>query len=227
MVDEVLEAVLRVHEVREDRAPEEFVPECLPEALDLAQRLRMLRPALDVVDPRLPQHLLEFGLATPHRVLTAVVGQDLGRISVRGHAAFESFEHERRLLVVRQRVTDHEAAVVVHEHARVQPLVPAESKREDVRLPQLIRRGALEAPRRVLALLRRRREVHQVLGVQNPTDLRLRNTECLEARQYVADSPSPPVVVVLLSLDHLLFHRVCLRICLQRSQTRTAHLRAL
>jgi hypothetical protein len=116
----VLEPALGVDDVREHRATEKLVPERLPEALDLAQRLGMLRSAADVVDAHPRQLLLEFGLAAPHRVLPSVVGQHLGRLPVRRDGALESFHHERRLLVVRERVADHESTVVVHEHAHVE-----------------------------------------------------------------------------------------------------------
>ena len=74
VLDEVLEPVLRVDVVREDRAAEKLVPQGLPEALDLAERLRVLRPAADVLDAQALERDLEFGLAPPHRVLPAVVG---------------------------------------------------------------------------------------------------------------------------------------------------------
>ena len=49
-VDEVRDAPVAVGVVREHRPRQKLVPQCLPEALDLAERLRMLRPALDVPD---------------------------------------------------------------------------------------------------------------------------------------------------------------------------------
>ena len=121
---EMRQPVLRIHRVREHGPAQKLVPERLPESLDLAQRLRMLRAAPDVLDAHSPQHLLELGLAAPHRVLPAVVGQHLRRLSVRGDASLERLHDQRRLLVMRERVPNHEAAVVVHEHAHVQPLGP-------------------------------------------------------------------------------------------------------
>ena len=50
VADEVLEPVLRIDDVREHGAAEKLVPQRLPEPLDLAERLRMLRPASDVLD---------------------------------------------------------------------------------------------------------------------------------------------------------------------------------
>lgn len=157
VADVVREPVLRVLHVREDRAAQKLVPQRLPEALDLAERLRMLRPTANVLDAHPRERFLELGLAAPHRVLTAVVGQHLRRLSIARDAALEGLHHERRLLVVRECVPHDEAAVVVHEHAHVQPLRAPQSKREDVRLPELVRRRALEAPRTVLAFSGRRR----------------------------------------------------------------------
>jgi hypothetical protein len=89
----VRESVLRVDGVGEYRATQKLVPQRLPEALDLAERLRVLRPASDVVDPHPCERLLEFRLAAPHRVLPTVVRQDLRRLAVCRHAAFEGLHH--------------------------------------------------------------------------------------------------------------------------------------
>ena len=117
----------------------------------------MLRSTSDVLDAVSLERLLEDRPPAPHRVLPPVVGQDLLRLAVRRDASLERLHHERRLLMVRERVADDEPAVVVHEHAQVQPLLPALQEREDVRLPELIRRRALEAARQMLSFRRRRR----------------------------------------------------------------------
>lgn len=200
--EEVLESALRVDEVREHGASEELVPQRLPEPLDLAERLRVLRPAPDVRDAVPGQRLLELGLAAPHRVLPAVVGQHLGRLAVRREAAFERLHHERRLLVVCDRVADDEPAVVVHEHAQVEPLLPALQEREDVGLPQLVRRRAFEPPRRVLALGHRRWRRDESLFMEDATHLGLRHAERLEPREHVADPPRAPLSVLLLERHH-------------------------
>ncbi len=201
--EEVLEPLLRVDRVREHRPPQEFVPQCFPEPLHLAQRLRMLRSAADVLDPHSLQRLLEFGLAPPHRVLPTVVRQHLRRLPVAGDTPFEGLHHQRRLLVVRQRVPDDKPAVVIHEHAHVQSLCASQPKREDVRLPKLIRRRPLEPPRWMLALDLRTRCLDQPLFVENPPHLVLGHTKCFEACQYIADSPRSPLLVFRLQLHHL------------------------
>ncbi len=122
VADEVIQAALRIDDMRENSAAEKLVPQRLPETLHLAERLRMLRATADVLHAEPCEQLLELRLPAPHRVLTTVIGQDLRRRSVRGDAALEGLHHQRGLLVMRERVTDHEATVVVHEHAHVQPL---------------------------------------------------------------------------------------------------------
>jgi hypothetical protein len=144
---EVGETVLRIDCVRKHRPAEKLVPQRLPEPLHLAQRLRVLRPTADVLDAHPLQRLLELRLAAPHRVLPAVVRQHLRRLSVRSDASLECLHHQRGLLMMCERVADHEATVVIHEHADVQPLRAPQPERKNVRLPQLVRRRALEAPR--------------------------------------------------------------------------------
>jgi len=206
VLEVVLESLLRVDVVREDRAPEKFVPQGLPEALDLTERLRVLRPTTDVLDPEACECLFEFGLAAPHRVLTTVVRQHFGRLPVRGDAALECLHHQRRLLVMRECVPHDEAAVVVHEHAHVQTFLPAVQKREDVRLPQLVRCRPLEATRLVLARRRRCRCFDQALVVQDPPHRLLGHAERLEPPEDVANLPRAPRFVLGLELEDVFTH---------------------
>lgn len=173
-VDEVPQSPRAVVEVGEHGAPEEFVPQRLPEALHLAQRLRVVRSTLEVCNSLPPQLGLEFRLPAPRGVLAAVVGQRFARHAEAGHAAFEGLHHQRRLLVVCQRVPDDEAAVVVHEDGDVEPFMPTQQEGEDVRLPELVWLGPLEArlgPRRLLELYRPRLE--QPFLMKNPPHRRL------------------------------------------------------
>jgi hypothetical protein len=209
VADEVLEPLLRVDDVREHRPAEKLVPQRLPESLDLAERLRMLWPAADVLDAHPLQRLLELRLPAPHRVLSAVVGQHLRRLAIRRDAALQCLHHERRLLVMCERVSDDEPAVVVHEHAGVEPLRAPQPEREDVRLPQLIRCRALEAARPVLARGLRHRRLDESLVVQDPPHLLLGDAHRLEPREHVADAPRPPVPVLLFQChDVVALHRV-------------------
>jgi hypothetical protein len=92
--------------------------------------------------------------------------------------------------------------VVVHEARQVQPLVAPEQEREDVRLPQLVGLGALEAPHGVLALLLRRRLRHQARLVKDAPDLGLGNPNGLEARKQIANPARAVLGVLLAELDH-------------------------
>jgi len=180
VVDEVTESPLAVRVVGEDRARQHLVPQGLPEALDLAKRLRMLRPALDVSHAVATHPLLERRLAAPRRVLPALVRQHLARRAVLRRRALERFEHELRALVVCEREADHVARVVVHEGDEVQPLVTPKQECEEVRLPQLIRRSALESSRRPRpAVLLGRRRVDEPLLVQHASHRRLRHAQAL------------------------------------------------
>jgi hypothetical protein len=134
----------------------------------------MLRPTLDVPYPLPPQFLLELRLSSPHRVLSPLVRQDLLRHPVLRDRTRQRLQHQLRLLVMQQRPPDDESRVVVHEGAQVQTLVSAKQEREDVRLPQLIRRRALETSRPVLTRWRPSPRLRdQPLLVQDPSHLRL------------------------------------------------------
>jgi hypothetical protein len=163
----------------------------------------VVRPRLHVRNSVPLQLGLEFRLTAPGRVLPAVVGEALARRAIRRHAALESFEHQLRLLPVRHRVADDEAAVVVHEDCHVQPLVASQQEGEDVRLPELVRLRALEAclgPRRFRNFGRSRRE--QSFFVENSPHRRFRNPQPLEASQHVGDATGAHVGLFLLLRQH-------------------------
>lgn len=91
----VYEPLLRIGRMREDSAAEKLVPQRLPESLDLAERLRVLRSTADVVNARPNQQLFEFGLAAPHRVLPSIVGQHFDRLTIGRNPVLERLHHER------------------------------------------------------------------------------------------------------------------------------------
>lgn len=104
--------------------------------------------------------------------------------------------------MVRRGVRDDEAGVVVHEDRQVHSLVASEQKREDVRLPELIRRSSLEAPLRMLSWPRRlRRRLEQPGLVQNAPHLALAHAERLKASERVSYPPCPVLRVLLAKLD--------------------------
>lgn len=72
-------AALAVLEVGEHRAAEQLLPQGLPEPLDLAAGLRVMRPALHMRDAVALQLRLELRAPSPSRVLPALIRQDLPR----------------------------------------------------------------------------------------------------------------------------------------------------
>lgn len=180
-VDEVHRAAVAVRVVRKHRARQKLVPQRLPEALDLAERLRVLRPTLDVPDAVLAKLLFEFRLAAPGRVLPALVRQHFLRRAVLCDAARQRFHHQHRALVMRQRKRQQETRVVIHEARQIEPLVLAQEKREDVALPELVRLRTLEAAGRMLACPLTLALRHHAGLMQDLTHLRLRDAQCFEA----------------------------------------------
>ena len=207
-VDEEAQPPLAILVVRKHRPREKLLPQRLPEALHLPERLRMLRPALHVTDPVAPQLLLEFRRPAPGRVLPPLIRQHLARHPILRNSLLQRFHHQRRLLLPRQRPPDDESRVVVHEDRQIDALMPAQQKREDVRLPELVRLGPLEAP---LRLLPRRGWLllfeHSFL-VENPPHLRLAHADRLEPLEHRADLPR-----AIFGVRHLCcFHRLALRL---------------
>jgi hypothetical protein len=137
---------LAVLEVGEHGAREKLLPHRLPEALDLAAGLRVVRAALHVPDAVTAKLLLEPRLPAPGGVLASLVGEDLPGATVVGDPPRERLQHDGASLVMRHHETHEIAGVVVQERRYVHPLVAAQQKREQVGLPQLIGLRALEAP---------------------------------------------------------------------------------
>lgn len=217
-VDEELDAALAVGEVREDRLREKLVPERLPEALDFAERLRVLRPALDVSDAFASKLLLEFGLAAPRRVLATLVGEDLARRAVGGDATSQRLHHELAALVVRKCVRDDEARVVVHEAGEVEPVVSSQQKREDVGLPELVRLRSLEATHRMLACAVGRCALFdKALVVKDAPTARLADADAFTTRQLVTNAARTPLGMTAPDLQHALAHLVVVTLSRRRT----------
>jgi hypothetical protein len=87
VLDKKRHATLTVLEVREHGAREQLLPQRLPEPLDLAAGLRMVRPALHVCDAVTLQLRFELGRATPGGVLAPLIRQDLPWRAIVGDAA--------------------------------------------------------------------------------------------------------------------------------------------
>ena len=140
--------LLRLLEAVELRAPEELVVDVLPEPLDLAERHRVVRPRADVLHPVLAQLLLEPRRPAPRGVLPAVVRQHLARRAELADPAAVRLQDVLGGLAAEHPERDDEPRVVVDEADQVGVLA-AEPEREDVRLPHLVRRRALEEARLV------------------------------------------------------------------------------
>lgn len=210
-VDEECEPAHEIGEICEDRPAEELVPERLPKPFRFAERLRVLRAAANVPNSVLAECALEVRLTAPGRVLPPVVRQNLLRRPVRREAQLQRLHHELGALMVRRRVRHDETRVVVHEHRHVHALMASEQKREDVRLPELIRLRPLEAALRVCPFLHpRRRGWNQALLVQDASHLRLAHPERLEARKDVSDATRPVIRMRLAELRHRLALRLVL-----------------
>jgi hypothetical protein len=133
-------------EALELRAPQELLPDRFPEAFDLAQGHGVMRPALQVVHTILPQLGLEAGRAPPAGVLPALIGEHLLGYAVLRHRPAVDLQHVLRRLAAED-VQPHHVAGVIVEKADEVGVLAAQPEGEDVGLPQLVGRGALEEAR--------------------------------------------------------------------------------
>ena len=192
VLDEQGNAPLTVIEVGEHRAGEELLPQGLPEALDLAAGLRMMRTALHMVDALAAELFLEPGHAPPGGVLPALVGQDLPRHPVVGDTPSQGFHHELAPLMVGHDEAHQIPGVVVQEGRHVHPLVLPQQEREQVRLPELIRFSPFEALRLGLGLrLRPGLLLREAFGLEHPPDRRLGGPNTQEPAHHIPDPPAP------------------------------------
>jgi hypothetical protein len=221
VLNEQPRATLAIVEVREHRAAEELLPHRLPEALDLAAGLRMMRTALDVADAVAAKLLLKPGLAPPSRVLTTLVGEDLARRAVVGNAARKRLEDQRAPLVVRHHQAHEIARVIIQKRRHVHALVAPKQERKEIRLPQLIRFGALKAPVPRLGLwLRWRALLDQSLPLQHPAHRRVGGADAEEASDHIANAPAPGLRLGLLRRDHRLAAWIVLHLAVTHRRAR-------
>jgi hypothetical protein len=180
---------LAVLEVGEHRAREQLLPQRLPEPLDLPAGLRMVRPALHMRDAMTLQLRLELGTPSPGGVLPALVGQDLPRRPIVCDATCERLEHQYASLVMRHRKAHQIPGVIVQEGRDINPFMPPQQEREQVRLPQLVRLGALKVLDLLLAAhpLGRRLRL-DALGSQHSPYRRLRRPDPEEPPHHIADA---------------------------------------
>ena len=196
VLHEERDAAKAVREVREHGLAQEFVPQRLPEAFDLAERLGVLWSTPGVRDAAPSKQLLKLRRAAPRGVLAALIGQHLTWLAVVGDAALERVDHQARLLVVCHRPRHQVARVVVHEAGEVHALMASDLEREDVALPELIGLGAFEAARRLLSSFDLVGRTQHPGFVQDASDRRLGDAEAFDAREHVTDPPRAPLGVL-------------------------------
>jgi len=105
----------------------------------------MLWAAFDMGHPVLLQFGLKPARPTPRRVLPPVVGQHFLRRMVFAHGDPVDLDHRRRRRTAEQ-VRPHDITGVIVEERDEVRILASQPKGEDVGLPELIRRGALEEP---------------------------------------------------------------------------------
>ena len=147
----VADALPRLRERLETGPHQELLLQRLPEPLDLAQRHRMLRPAPDMQHMIALEFLLELRLAPPTGVLPPVVGQHFLRRAVGRHRFAVDLHHVGARLAAEHPQAGDVPRVIIEEPDDVRRL-PQDRKVRDVALPELVRRGPLEPPRRRLRL---------------------------------------------------------------------------
>src|SRR5512143_488693 len=103
-------------------------------------------PALQVVDMILPELGLEAGGTPPAGELPALVGEHLLGDAVLGYGPAVDLQDMLRRLTPEDVQSHHVAGVVIQEADQVGVLAP-QAEGEDVGLPELVRRGALEEAR--------------------------------------------------------------------------------
>lgn len=96
-----------------------------------------MRLGTEMVDAVLLHFLLEFGLAPPVGVLATVISQHLLRQPELRHGASIHLQHILRRLAVVQPQTDDKPRVVIDVPDQV-GLLSCQTKRVDIRLPQLV-----------------------------------------------------------------------------------------
>jgi hypothetical protein len=186
---------------------QELLPDGLPEALDLAEGHGVVGPALEVVHPVLLELGLEAGGAPPTRELPALVGEQLLGHPVLRHGPAVDLEDVLRRLAAEDVEPHHVAGVIVDKADQVGVLA-AQAEGEDVGLPELVRRGALEGARRsgaprALGLGLR----EQVVRVQLAAHRLPADRQQAHPPEEVADLLDPEVGVAALERDGLRLHR--------------------
>jgi len=103
----------------------------------------MMRPALDVVHPILAQLRLKACGPAPTGVLAALIGEHLFGHAVLGHRPAVHLQHVLRRLTAKDVQPHHVAGIIIQKADEVGVLA-SQTEGEDIGLPHLVGRGALE-----------------------------------------------------------------------------------
>jgi hypothetical protein len=164
-------------------------------------------PALQVVHAILLELGLEAGRAPPAGELAALVGEQLLRDAVLRHRPAIDLQDVLRRLAAEDVEPHHVAGVVVEEADQV-GILAAQAEGEDVGLPQLVRRGALEEARSGrIPLGFGARLLEELVLVQGATHGLPAHRQEQHAPQELADLLDSEVGLAPLELDGLPFHR--------------------
>ena len=125
-------APLTVVKVGQHRARQPLLPQGLPEPLDLAAGLGMMRPAFDVMDALTPKLFLKARDPAPGGVLPPLIGQYLPRCPVVGNRTRQGFQHQLAPLVMRHHQAHHVAGIIIEKGRDVDTLMTPEQEREQV-----------------------------------------------------------------------------------------------
>jgi hypothetical protein len=153
----------------------------------------MMRPALNVVHPILAQLRLETGGPAPTRELAALIGEQLFGHAVLGHRPTVHLKHVLRGLAPKHVQPHHVAGVIVDKADEVGVLA-SQAEGEDVGLPQLVGRDALEEARpRGIPLGFGARRLEELLLVQGAANRLPAHRQKPHPPQELADFLDPQV----------------------------------
>ena len=148
----------RLLEGRKPRPADEFFPDRLPEAFDLPKRLWMVRATADMLNTVPRQFLLELCLAVPTRILPPVIRQHLLGHPMRSHTTPKYLHQIIGRLAAEYFQGRDVPGMIIDESDQVgiptrsQPFgrpdsFPSKLEGEDIALPHLVGRAALEKAR--------------------------------------------------------------------------------
>jgi hypothetical protein len=194
-------------------AHQELLPDRLPEPFDLAQGHGMMRPALDVANPILPQLRLEARGPAPTRILAALIGEHLFGHAVFRHGRAVHFQDVLGRLAAKYVQPYHVAGVVIEKPDQVGVLA-SQAKGEDVGLPHLVGCRALEeAWLRGIALRFGLPFLEKLLLVERAANGFPTHGKKQHPPEELADLLDPQVGMPTLELDDLRFDRRCYLRC--------------